>query len=134
MIIEFIIAFATYFAIVYGAYYVTEIKRLPQWLQFPPFDCRKCLTFWSLMIIGLVIGFSFDLPIYMGTIVCMAILTAVSMHIDQKNKTVKIDPIDPRDYDEYYGEDVKEIDGEYTIEVGDKIIEIKPVDKDEMDK
>jgi hypothetical protein len=90
MIYEFIIAFAMYFAIVYGAYYVTEVYRLPQWLQFPPFDCRKCLTFWSNFTAGLVIGLSFSLWVTMITVLVMAILTAISMHVDQRNKTIKI--------------------------------------------
>ena len=94
MIYEFIIAFAMYFAIVYGAYYVTEVKRLPEWLQFPPFDCRKCLTFWSNSIAGLVVGLSFNLWITMITVLVMASLTAISMHIHEKNNTVKIDLTD----------------------------------------
>ena len=90
MIYEFIVAFIIYFSIVMGAYYVTEVKRLPRWLQFPPFDCRKCLTFWSNFIAGLVIGISFNLFITMTTVLVMGVLTAISMHIDEKNKTIKI--------------------------------------------
>lgn len=90
MLFEFVIAFIMYFVIVYGAYYVTEVKRLPEWLQFPPFECRKCLTFWSNFIAGLVVGLSFSLYITMITVFVMAILTAISMHIDQKRKTISI--------------------------------------------
>lgn len=90
MLFEFVIAFIMYFVIVYGAYYVTEVKRLPEWLQFPPFECRKCLTFWSNFIAGLVVGLSFSLYITMITVMVMAILTAISMHIDQKRKTISI--------------------------------------------
>lgn len=90
MLFEFVIAFIMYFVIVYGAYYATEVKRLPEWLQFPPFECRKCLTFWSNFIAGLVVGLSFSLYITMITVMVMAILTAISMHIDQKRKTISI--------------------------------------------
>ncbi len=90
MLFEFVIAFIMYFVIVYGAYYATEVKRLPEWLQFPPFECRKCLTFWSNFIAGLVVGLSFSLYITMITVFVMAILTAISMHIDQRNKTISI--------------------------------------------
>lgn len=90
MIYEFIIAFAMYFAIVWGAYYFTEVKRLPQWLQFAPFDCRKCLTFWSNFIAGAVLGLSFSLYVTMITVFVMATLTAISMHLHQKNNTIKI--------------------------------------------
>ena len=90
MLFEFVIAFIMYFVIVYGAYFVTEVKRLPEWLQFPPFECKKCLTFWSNFIAGLVVGLSFSLYITMITVMVMAILTAISMHIDQKRKTISI--------------------------------------------
>ena len=90
MLFEFVIAFIMYFVIVYGAYYATEVKRLPEWLQFPPFECRKCLTFWSNFIAGLVVGLSFSLYITMITVFVMAILTAISMHIYQRNKTISI--------------------------------------------
>lgn len=90
MLFEFVIAFIMYFVIVYGAYYATEVKRLPEWLQFPPFDCKKCLTFWSNFIAGLVVGLSFSLYITMITVFVMAILTAISMHIDQRKKTISI--------------------------------------------
>lgn len=90
MLFEFVIAFIMYFVILYGAYYATEVKRLPEWLQFPPFECRKCLTFWSNFIAGLVVGLSFSLYITMITVFVMAILTAISMHIDQKRKTISI--------------------------------------------
>lgn len=94
MLFEFVIAFIMYFVIVYGAYYATEVKRLPEWLQFPPFECRKCLTFWSNFIAGLVVGLSFNLYITMITVFVMAILTAISMHIDQKRKTISINNLD----------------------------------------
>lgn len=90
MIFEFIAIFITYMLVVYIAYYVTEVKRLPTWLQFPPFHCRKCLTFWCMMAVSLCIGLSFDLPVYMATGIFLAILTGISMHIDEKNKTIKI--------------------------------------------
>ena len=90
ILLQFAIAFIIYFAIVMGAYYATEVKELPKWLQFPPFHCRKCLTFWSNCVAGLTIGLAFNLYITMATVVVMAILTAIAMHVDQKNKTIKI--------------------------------------------
>lgn len=94
ILFEFITIFIAYLLVVYTAYYVTEVKRLPSWLQFPPFHCRKCLTFWSMMAVSLVIGLSFDLPVYMATGIFLAVLTALSMHIDEKNKIININDID----------------------------------------
>ena len=90
IIIEFILVFFIYLLLIPAVYYVTEVKRLPNWLQFPPFHCRKCLTFWSLMFAYLIIGLSFNLYILLITGIILAILTAISMHIEEKNKTIKV--------------------------------------------
>lgn len=90
MIFEFIGFFVVYLIIIYVAYYVTEIKRLPEWLQFPPMNCRKCLSAWSVLGVSLVIGISFGLYAFLITGIIMAILTGISMHIYEKNKTIKI--------------------------------------------
>lgn len=88
--LEIIFAFIIYFIIVFVAYYLTEVKRLPGWLQFPPFHCRKCLTFWSNMFAFITIGLSFKLYWFMGVGILLGILTAIAMHYEQKNKTIKI--------------------------------------------
>ena len=98
MIYEFIIAFLLYFAGLYGAYYATEKMKMPEWLQFPPFYCRKCLTFWSLTISSLVLGLSFHLYVMMATVITLAALTAISMYVDQLNKTVHIDEKEDLEY------------------------------------
>lgn len=91
MIFEFIGFFVVYLVIIYLAYYVTEVKRLPEWLQFPPMDCRKCLSTWSVLGVSLVIGISFGWYVFLITGVIMAILTGISMHINEKNKTIKLE-------------------------------------------
>lgn len=118
ILIEFISIFITYLLVVYVGYYVTEVKRLPRWLRFPPFHCRKCLTFWTMMAVSLVIGLSFDIPVYMATGILLAILTALSMHVEQKNKTVKIE-----NYDDFEPHDIPTNDEPVNIEInGDEII------------
>ena len=93
MIFQFLFALMAYFVDVGVAYYLTEVKRLPTWLQFPPFHCRKCLTFWTLIGLGVVIGLSFQWYWAMGMIIILAILTAIAMTVDQRNKTIKIEDI-----------------------------------------
>jgi hypothetical protein len=90
MIFEFILVFILYIIIIPVCYYVTEVRRLPQWLQFPPFNCRKCLTFWTSIATYGIIGLSFNLYYLMVSGIILAILTAISMHIEQKNKTIKV--------------------------------------------
>ena len=90
MIFEFIFAFIMYVAVVMAAYYATEVYVLPKWLRFPPFHCRKCLTFWSNISAALIIGLSFELYWFMGLLVILGILTAIAMTVEQKNKTIKV--------------------------------------------
>lgn len=90
MLVEFILAFIIYVAIVMAAYYATEVYQLPKWLRFPPFNCRKCLTFWSNIAAFTIIGLSFGAYWLMGTGIILGILTAIAMHYEQKNKTIKL--------------------------------------------
>lgn len=91
ILFQFILILLIYIPVLYLAYRYTEVRRLPLWLQFPPFHCRKCLTFWSLGGIYIAIGLSFKLIYLFAGGLTLAVLTAASMHIYEKNNTVKIE-------------------------------------------
>lgn len=112
---EFIILFAIFFAVSYAAYWLTEVHGLPQWLQYKPWICRLCLTFWSLIAIYTAIWLSFHcLYIGIGGIL-LASMNALAMWIDQRQKTVKIENNEPLDIE--------------IIENGNEIIINKITDK-----
>lgn len=93
MAVEFIIIVVVFLLVSYGAYYLTEIKGLPEWLNYQPFSCRICLTFWSLIGIYIAIWVSFScLVVGIGGII-LAILNAIAMKVHQKNYTVKIEDL-----------------------------------------
>ena len=90
ILLQALAALIIFFAVNYGAYWLTEVKGLPEWLQYKPFECRMCLTFWSLMGIYITLWLSFSC-LYIAIYGCMlAILNAIAMHIDQKDKTIKL--------------------------------------------
>lgn len=89
-LIQFIVIIIIFLIVSYGAYYITEVKGLPIWLQYKPFECRKCLTFWSLIGIYIALGLSFSCLYLMIGGCILAILNAIAMHIDQRNKTIKL--------------------------------------------
>lgn len=91
---EIIAIFVIFFTVSYLAYYITEERGLPRWLDYKPWVCRVCLTFWSLITIYTSIWLSFQcLVIGMGGIL-LAIMNAIAMLIDQKQRTVSIDDYD----------------------------------------
>lgn len=73
----------------YMTYNITEVWGLPKWLQYKPFVCNTCLTFWSLVAIYatlLIIGYT-----WLGISgLIMAVLNAIAMYIDQRKKTVDV--------------------------------------------
>lgn len=73
----------------YLTYNITEVWGLPKWLQYKPFICDTCLTFWSLVAIYttlLIIGYT-----WLGVSgLIMAVLNAIAMYINQKRKTVDV--------------------------------------------
>ena len=91
MIFEFMAVIIIFLIVSYGAYYLTEVKGLPIWLQYKPFECRMCLTFWSLIGVYIALGLSFSCLYLMIGGCILAILNAIAMYIDQRNKTVLID-------------------------------------------
>ncbi len=83
--------FVIFFAVNYAAYCITEVHGLPQWLQYKPWECRLCLTFWTLIAIYLAIWVSFECLIIGIGGITLASMNALAMYIDQRNKTIKID-------------------------------------------
>ena len=87
---EFIAMMLIFFIVNYGAYYVTEVKGLPTWLQYKPWICRLCLTFWTLIFTYTAIWLSFAC-LYLGIGgILLASMNALAMYIHQRNNTIKI--------------------------------------------
>ena len=89
-ILQVILIIAMFIPIRWFAWKVTEVWGLPVWLQYKPWNCKLCFTFWSLLATYLSIGFIFNLYITLIGGIALAIMNALAMWIDQKNKTVKI--------------------------------------------
>ena len=92
-LIEFGLVLLIFLVISYGVYWLTEVRGLPSWLDYKPFICRMCLTFWSLVGVYSAIWVSFSCYIIGVVGILLAILNAIAMYIDQKNKTVKIEDL-----------------------------------------
>ena len=89
-ILQAILVLALFLPVRYLAWKITEVWGLPQWLQYKPWVCNTCLTFWSLMAVYLTVGFAFQAWITMGGGIALAILNAIAMYVHQKNNTIKI--------------------------------------------
>ena len=89
-ILQVILILALFIPIRWFARKVTEVWGLPEWLQYKPWNCKLCLTFWSLLATYLSIGLIFSLPITLYGGIALAIMNALAMWIDQRNKTIKI--------------------------------------------
>ena len=89
-ILQLILVLALFFPIKWVCYEITEVWGLPTFLDYMPWVCRKCLSFWSLISVYLAIGFIFQLYITLGVGVLLTILDTIAVIIDQKKKTIKI--------------------------------------------
>lgn len=78
-----------FIAVKYAAHWLIENRHIPSWLNYKPFNCELCLTFW--LLIGVYLSFLiFNWWILPIAGVILAILNAIAMIVDQRNKTVKI--------------------------------------------
>lgn len=90
IVLQILLILVIFLPIKYIAYYITEVKGLPQWLDYKPFNCKLCLTFWLLIASYLTIWLAFACLYTAIGGITLAILNALAMWIDQRNKTVKI--------------------------------------------
>lgn len=65
-------------------------ENYPKWLDYLPFNCEVCCTFWSLLVIYLTVGLVFNLWWTMIGGMILAVLNAIAMKVNQKNRTVSI--------------------------------------------
>ena len=70
----------------------------PEWLNYKPFNCRFCLTFWTLIVIYVTIGLTLNLNLFLYGGIIFTIANALAMKIDEKEKTITTEQ-----YDEYNG-------------------------------
>lgn len=89
-LLQVIFILLIFFPIKYIAYKITDVWGAPNWIDYKPFSCNLCLTFWCLIGIYLSIGLIFKLYITLFGGISIAILNAIAMYIDQRNKTIKI--------------------------------------------
>lgn len=94
ILLQFILVLVIFFPIQYGAYWLTEVKGLPEWLQYKPWICRLCLTFWSLVGVYVAIWLSFSCSYIGVTGLILAALNALAMWVDQRQKTITIEQYD----------------------------------------
>lgn len=88
---QVIITVIIFLLVNFGAHWLTEVKGLPDWLNYKPFSCDLCLTFWSLIGIYITLWLSFSC-LYIGIYgITLAILNAIAMWIDQRQKTITLD-------------------------------------------
>lgn len=90
-LLQIILVGALFLLVKMLTYKITDEWGLPKWLDYKPFNCYLCLTFWTLLAVYLTIGLIFNLKITLFVGIIIAVLNAIAMYIDQKNKTIKID-------------------------------------------
>lgn len=94
MIYQFILIPVIFIIIKYISYKWTNGGCIPKWLDYAPYSCELCLTFWLLMFAYISVGLSFEIYITLIGGVILAILNAIAMYINQKNKTISIEEYD----------------------------------------
>lgn len=84
---QFVAMFITFLFVNWLVYMVTERWGLPKWLQYRPFVCRTCCTFWTLIGVGVIYALS-GMTITAIGLAILAVLNAIAMKVDQKKKTI----------------------------------------------
>lgn len=89
-ILQVILILAVFLPVKWLTYRITDVWGLPIWLDYKPFSCYLCLTFWSLLAVYLAVGLILQFFITMIGGIVLTVLNAAAMWYDQKQKTIKI--------------------------------------------
>ena len=65
-----------------------RIKHFPKFLDYQPWNCELCLTFWTLIAIYAFIGIINELYLLLIGGVILAILNAIAMKINEKKNKI----------------------------------------------
>lgn len=93
-LIQFVLVLVIFLAVSYAAWYITEKDKVPSYLNYKPFQCRLCLTTWSLAAIYIALGISFHLWILLIVGLIITVLNAIAMFVHQKNNTIRLEDYD----------------------------------------
>lgn len=93
-IIELIFTLIIFFSMSYITYWLCDVKGLPEFLNYKPYICRKCLNFWIQLFIYptvfIISNYDWWYLLIMGEI--LNILNTIALHLDEKN-TISINDI-----------------------------------------
>lgn len=88
ILLQIVLIVAMFIPIRWLAWKITEEWGVPEMINYRPFNCKLCLTFWLLIGAYIAIWLSFScLYTGIGGII-LSVLNALAMWIDQKNKTI----------------------------------------------
>lgn len=99
VLIQFIAVGIIFFIVNYFTWRFTEKDNVPEFLDYKPFKCRLCLTFWLLVGIYIAFGISFKLWVVLIAGIILAGLNAIAMKVHQKNNTVRIEDFEENNYE-----------------------------------
>lgn len=93
ILLQFLLVGVIFSLVGYFTWWFTEdedLGHIPKFLDYKPFQCRLCLTFWLLVAVYVALGISFKLWVFLIFGVILAVLNAIAMYVHQKRNTIKI--------------------------------------------
>lgn len=78
----------TFITIFYGVWYILENYHPKPFSCFDlrPFNCRKCLTTWSMLASYLSLGLLLNNYVFMVCGIVLSILAGLALYIDEKKR------------------------------------------------
>lgn len=103
IMIEVLSALIIFLVVKEFAWWVTEEGHVPPYLNYPPWNCFKCFSWWCLIAVFVSIGIFLQAYITSGVGITLAILDTIAYVIHQRKNTLTIE-----DYDKLMNEKNKD--------------------------
>lgn len=90
ILFQFILVLVIFVLISYATWYIIEKDKVPKYLDYKPFNCRRCCSTWLMAATYIALGISFKWWVLLITGIIVTGLNAIALTIDQKIKTISI--------------------------------------------
>lgn len=89
MILELTIMIVVFLLCNWVGWLLTEKYTMPKFLQYKPFSCRLCFTWWLTIFAAICIVLTLGFKVTSIGLAILAVLNVIAMWIDKRQKTVE---------------------------------------------
>lgn len=93
-IFQTILVLVIFLTVKYGVWKITSEDKVPEFLNYQPYNCPKCAGFWFLTALFVACGLLLGLWITMAVGMLITVLDTIAMVMHERKNTITLEEFD----------------------------------------